>query len=375
MGIAVFKRVWIVWIFALSSCGARTSSSGDKTSELEFELYAKLIEAIQTDDSSTFDKLITQLSDINLLIPLDEDEEYSLLGYACKYKRCLMAEKIIQQNADIDIGHSDGYTIQDALYVAVMSEDVCLVKLLLNNGADPNRFNSEYGLTVLSICCANGFYDIAKLLIESGANVDGVGDTGFEYIVYPLMLAVGNDNMEMVKMLMENNCTINIKDKQDETPFTVARNREDIEMLALLQEYADQKVFNDKVVYLKFGEDLGNGWWEVLLCEVDFYDAMAGYKLYDQKFGTSYKDAPERVTVINNNDEWFSRYVCLETDFFLWIEDPADPSRMIRKELYDFAIIQNIIKKNRDEGLILAEVFQHNGIISCVMEIYIDMKN
>ena len=210
-----------------------------QTEENDPTIYAPLIKAIETNDESAFDELITKISNINSLIPENENESdnfYSLLGFACKYKCCHLAEKLIRLNADVETGASDEYLVFDALSVAVESQDLCLVKLLLDNGANPNRMNSEEGFTVLSLSCRLNNYDIAKLLIESGAEVDGAGDTGFDYIHYPLLHAVESNNIKLVQLLIDNNCTVDVKDKQDETPFTIAERNNNQQMIDLLRQ-------------------------------------------------------------------------------------------------------------------------------------------
>ena len=207
-------------------------------------LHEALTKAIRTDDRATFDRLISQVADINVMIPFEEpgdvDREYSLLGFACKFKRCAMAEKIIARNADITVGQCDEYICNDALYLAVESEDLCIVKLLLKKGANPNQPQTETGLTVLSVSCRNGGnYDIAKLLIENGAEVDGLGDTGFDYIIYPLLDAIESNNIALVQLLIDNNCTVDISDTEGRTPFTIAAEINNPQMLELLQKHAN----------------------------------------------------------------------------------------------------------------------------------------
>ena len=206
-------------------------------------LHEALTKAIRTDDRATFDRLLSQVADIDAMIPLeepgDDDREYSLLGFACKFKRCAMAEKIVNSNADLTLGQCDEYLCNDALYVAVENEDLCIVQLLLNKGANPNQSQTESGLTVLTVSCSNGGnYDIAKLLIENGAKVDGLGDMGFDYSIYPLMEAVQSNNIALVKLLIDNNCTVDISDMEGATPLSVAAQNNNPQMLELLQKHA-----------------------------------------------------------------------------------------------------------------------------------------
>ena len=59
-------------------------------------LHEAVIKAIRTDDHPAFDRLISQNPEIDVLIPFEEpdyvDKEYTLLGFACKFKRCRMAK-------------------------------------------------------------------------------------------------------------------------------------------------------------------------------------------------------------------------------------------------------------------------------------------
>ena len=227
----------IAIIFQLSSC---TGQSGMKFKNLtDEEVYAHLVEAIETGDRKTFDQLISRVSDINALIPY-EDCEYSLLGLACKYKRLQMVEKIIRLDADLDTGKADEIFVNDALWIAVESEDLGLVKLLLSKGANPNRVQNEWGGNVLSLSCRLNHYDIAKLLIEAGAKADGTGDSGFgEYPDYPVISAVRNNNIALVQLLIDNNCTVSndIWDGEG-TVFEIAAEHSNSKMLDLLRRHA-----------------------------------------------------------------------------------------------------------------------------------------
>ncbi|MCL2097390.1 MAG: ankyrin repeat domain-containing protein [Bacteroidales bacterium] len=240
------KIAIILSILALiaSSCGQATKKQAEVKLFDQGNIYTQIIQAIETGNQNSFDELINKIPNIDSLILVIQDPEYnefaqyqSLLGYACKYKRCNLAKKLINCGADIEIGEADDWLVYDALSVAVQSEDLCLVKLLLDNGANPNRMNSEEGFTVLSLSCRLNNYDITKLLIEKGAKVDGLGyTTGTDYVHYPLLYAVESNNIKLVQLLINNNCKIGIRDRQDETPFTIAERNENQQMTDLLLE-------------------------------------------------------------------------------------------------------------------------------------------
>lgn len=228
----------IILSFSIGACKKDSTTNTEKQIALQKQnLYEQIEKAIKANDDDAFDLLIKDIPNLDSLIQEHgTDNSYSLLGYACKYNRCNIAEKIINLNANIEIGHGDEYFEYDALSIAVENEDLCLVKLLLNKGANPNRWYSEEGLTALSVSCRLNNFTISRILIENGANVNGEGDTGTDYIIYPLLFAVGNNNLELVRLLIDNGCKIDITNKQDETPFTVAERINNDEMSDLLLE-------------------------------------------------------------------------------------------------------------------------------------------
>jgi len=230
-----------ILLINLNACNNRSESKTDtqpiQIVEDKQDLYQQLKSAIETGDEIAFSLLIKEIPCLDSLIQDNRTENsYTLLGYACKYKRCNMAEGIINLQADIEIGETDEFFVYDALSVAVESQDTCLVKLLLNKGANPNRWYNEDGFTALSLSCRLNNYTISKLLVENGAKVNGEGDTGTDYIHYPLLHAVENNNLELIKLLIDNGAKIDIRDKQDETPFTIADRIQNEEISDLLLE-------------------------------------------------------------------------------------------------------------------------------------------
>jgi ankyrin repeat protein len=73
-------------------------------------------------------------------------------------------------------------------------------------------------ITTLNIAIANNRPDVAKALLENGANVNepnAVGNT-------PLHLAVTNNNQDMVALLLENGANVNEKNTTGSTPLHLA---------------------------------------------------------------------------------------------------------------------------------------------------------
>jgi uncharacterized protein len=79
-----------------------------------------------------------------------------------------------------------------ALHGAVVRGDADIAKLLLDHGADPNA-RQESGFLPLHEAAANGKEAIARLLVERGAKVDAAADDG--KTAYDLAVARGQNEM------------------------------------------------------------------------------------------------------------------------------------------------------------------------------------
>jgi len=240
------KRTFIILI-ALALC---TSIYGQKADAI----YKNMVKAIDTNDVKSFNKLLPQIPDINYFVTDGDDSSgLTLLGHACRLNNTNLVEKLINAGADILVAESDGYLVFNALFVAVDSDAIDVVKYLLENGADPNCMNTEERLSVLSMACRRNNYDMAELLIENGALVDGLGDNEWtDYVFYPILDAVGSGNIHLVRLLIDNGCEIDVSDRQGDTPFNVAQRIDSPEILQLLLERQNTQPTSNKDDVLEF---------------------------------------------------------------------------------------------------------------------------
>jgi ankyrin repeat protein len=85
----------------------------------------------------------------------------------------------------------------------------CVVKLLLEKGAEIEAKDSEYGRTPLSWAAFDGHEAVVKLLLEKGAEVEAKDHHGRT----PLSRAAGNGHKAVVKLLLENGAGVEFGDK------------------------------------------------------------------------------------------------------------------------------------------------------------------
>lgn len=134
------------------------------------------------------------------------NEKYTLFLYAAT------SEKYAEQLSLILRYHKDKVFSQvhrkerNALHVAVLKNNVKGLKVLLEAGFNPNETSASlnYEKPIIKATELN-YFEITKLLLEYGAKA-------FERhtnLITPLFHAVKNKNIEMVKLLINNNADVN----------------------------------------------------------------------------------------------------------------------------------------------------------------------
>ena len=98
----------------------------------------------------------------------------------------------------MDINIKNNYS-QTPLMFAAYGNCLEVARILLENGADVNAIDFR-GFTPLMFACENGYYNMTLLLLEYWAKVDAVNRDGFT----PLALAITNKYSDVADLLMLN---------------------------------------------------------------------------------------------------------------------------------------------------------------------------
>ena len=109
--------------------------------------------------------------------------------------------------------------------LAVISNDVSKVKMLLNSGVNVNL---NYGL--IRACSGSGHEEVARLLLENGANVNSSTENGST----PLFWAVRFGHYNIVKLLITHGADINQHEKSNVTPLHQAVEYKHLDVVKLL---------------------------------------------------------------------------------------------------------------------------------------------
>ncbi len=120
----------------------------------------------------------------------------------------------------------------DRFAVAIEKGDLEAVQALVQGGskADTLIEYGEHKITPLMKACWDGEMDIAKYLIDQGANVNAADDQG----ATSLSNAVNRDRPEFVQLLIDHGAKVNIKDVREFTPASQAAASGNVEIVKIL---------------------------------------------------------------------------------------------------------------------------------------------
>lgn len=139
------------------------------------------------------------------------------------------------------------------LMAAAGSGNTALVDLLLARGADPNARESEQDQTALIWAVTEGHADVVRQLLAAGADPDLAGrvnplsddlprEGGRNYVNWsrrgltPLMIAAREGHLEVARLLVEGGAEINVRNPSGLTPMLLAVANDFTDLAAMLLE-------------------------------------------------------------------------------------------------------------------------------------------
>ncbi|WP_295154390.1 ankyrin repeat domain-containing protein [uncultured Brachyspira sp.] len=165
-----------------------------------------------------------------------------------------LAKELIREGADVNAMADDMETENgiDMLYYAVRNNNAEMTEILIDKGLDAGRdYGYEYPYYLTDIAINNDNLDILKLLVESG-------DIDLEESLIPK--AVENHNIEIVKYLIfigqDVNAQIFFDGFYTDSPMKVAAENGNIEIAKLLMDKGADLNSSDDYIY--YAVDYGN---------------------------------------------------------------------------------------------------------------------
>lgn len=100
----------------------------------------------------------------------------------------------------------------------------------------PNTLDdyADDGFTALGLACYFGQFDVARYLVLKGANVNLQSNNGFN--VFPIHSATAGNYTDIARMLIENGAQVNVVQQAGATPLHSAAQNGNLELIILLLE-------------------------------------------------------------------------------------------------------------------------------------------
>jgi 5-methylcytosine-specific restriction endonuclease McrBC regulatory subunit McrC/ankyrin repeat protein len=135
---------------------------------------------------------------------------------------------LLKHKAKIDSQDKYGRT---ALFHAVLCDNFEIVKVLLENGAEPN-LRIEKGITYLMMASENSNFEIAKALLENGAEPNLTNDLGNTALIE----AAYFDCIDIVDLLLDYGANPNLKNQDNETALDIATIEENYNVVISIEK-------------------------------------------------------------------------------------------------------------------------------------------
>ncbi len=130
-----------------------------------------------------------------------------------------------------EVVNPEGETDWAPLIIALQINKTDIAKLLIENGADVNSATEP---TPLYTAIMSGNSEIALLLIEKGAAIHFANADGWT----ALHAASYQGKEDVVKKLIENGAVVNLMSNQGDTPLSLANKQGKTSVAALLQQHS-----------------------------------------------------------------------------------------------------------------------------------------
>jgi len=145
--------------------------------------------------------------------------------YACQRNNSRLASRLLDIGVKVDtINRKTGKT---PLIWAIENNNKLFAQKLIKSGA---RVNSER-INPLTHACFFNRTEIALTLIKNKALVNS---KKYEGSLTPLHMACIHENKKLIRLLKSRGANVNSKDRNGETPLSIVRKSQNIELLALL---------------------------------------------------------------------------------------------------------------------------------------------
>jgi len=124
----------------------------------------------------------------------------------------------------------------DIVTIAAVANDVPTLKVALELGCSAKNITSRYDGTALIAAAHLGHAEVVRMLIKAGAPLDHVNNLGWTALIESIVLGDGGArHTETLSALVAAGANVNLADRHQQTPLTLARRRGHTEMVRILE--------------------------------------------------------------------------------------------------------------------------------------------
>jgi ankyrin repeat protein len=141
---------------------------------------------------------------------------------------------LVRAGADLHLLENDRY---DCVTIAAVADDEESLRTLLSLGASAKLVTSRYDGTALIAAAHLGHDGVVKQLIAAKAPLDHVNNLHWTALIESIVLGNGGPrHQETLRALIDAGASVQLADRQGNTPLALARSRGYREMVRLLED-------------------------------------------------------------------------------------------------------------------------------------------
>jgi hypothetical protein len=124
----------------------------------------------------------------------------------------------------------------DIVTIAAVANDVSTLKVALSLGASAKNITSRWDGSALIASAHLGHAEVVRTLIRAGAALDHINNLGWTALIESIVLGDGGPrHTDTLRALVEAGANVNLADRSEQTPLSLARARGYKEMVLILQ--------------------------------------------------------------------------------------------------------------------------------------------
>ncbi len=218
----------IRFYFFLFSVFAKTVCAQIPPSPTEVEQYNDLFAAVAEGDVAEVKRLIAA----NENLEIRDSAGRTPVLVAAHFSHDDVVEILLEANADVNALDQQRY---DLITIAAVNNDVQLIRLGLEYGADPTATTSPYDGTALIAAAHLGHVETVRELIAAGAPLDHINNLHWTALIEAIVLGDGGErHTKIVKILIDAGADTSTTDRNGRSPLELAQERGYTEMIRLL---------------------------------------------------------------------------------------------------------------------------------------------